>query len=89
MKQLLQCFADFITEESKRIYSFDMIYMINSFEFQKTSVSFSLKTNCKPKSRKKLEKTMTLIQIASDTLNQWLLHVCMEITKHFIYQPQV
>ena len=49
-----------------------MIYVMNSFEFQETDVSFSLKTNCKPKSRK-LEKTIPpLIQIASGKLNQWL-----------------
>ena len=46
-----------------------MIYMIDSFEFQETEVSFSLKTNCKPKTRK-LEKAIPLIQIASDKLNQ-------------------
>ena len=41
----------------------NMIYISNPFEFQETDVSFSLKTNCKPKSRK-LEKTIPLIQIA-------------------------
>ena len=50
----------------------DMIYMINSFEFQETDGFQSLKTNYKAKSRK-LEKTIPLIQIALDKLNQWLL----------------
>ena len=48
MEQLLQSFADFITEESKMIQQNDqndMIYMINSFEFQETNISLSLKTS--------------------------------------------
>ena len=40
--------------------SLDMIYMINSFEFQETDGFYSLKTNYKHKSRK-LEKTISLI----------------------------
>ena len=54
-----------------------MIYMINSFEFQGTSVSFSLNANSKPKSRK-LEKTIPLIQIVS--LTKPVVAVRMEIT---------
>ena len=49
-----------------------MNYTISSFEFQETGDSFSLKINCKPESRK-LEKTIPLIQVASDKLDQWLL----------------
>ena len=49
-----------------------MIYIINSFEFRETNVSFSLDTNNKPESRK-LERTIPLIQIVFDKLNrQWL-----------------
>ena len=44
-----------------------MIYMINSFEFQETNFSSSLKANYKLKIRK-LEKTVPLIRIASDKL---------------------
>ena len=49
-----------------------MIYLINSFEFQEINDFYSLKTNFKPKS-KKVKKTIPLIQIASEKLNQWLL----------------
>ena len=54
-----------------------MIHMINSFEFQETNVnvSSSLKTNYKPKSRK-LEKTIPIIQIAMEKLDQCLLFAC-------------
>ena len=56
-----------------------MIYMINFFEFQETNVSFSLKTICKPKSRK-LEKTIRLILIASDKSS--LVHAVVIIAEH-------
>ena len=46
-----------------------MIYMISSFEFQGTNVSFGLDTNNNPKSRK-FEGTIPLIQIVSDKLNR-------------------
>ena len=57
--------------------------MINSFEFQETSISFSLYRNNKPKGRK-LERTIPLIQIVSDKLSQWLLF-SIEIAYPFLY----
>ena len=60
-----------------------MIYMINSFEFQETNVSFSLDTNNEPKNRK-LEKTTQLIQIVSDKSNQWLLFAWKSHTTLFV-----
>ena len=68
-------------------YRLDIIYVIDSFEFQETNVPFSLNTNNKPISRK-LEKTIPLIKTFSYKISQWLLSISMELTCHFIYRPR-
>ena len=59
MEQLIQFFEDLSLRKLKQC-SLDIIYVISSFEFQKTTISLSPNTNNKPKSRK-LEKTIPLI----------------------------
>ena len=61
-----------------------MIYMVNALEFQETNVPFSLKTNCRPKSRKLIGENNRADSSCPKQI-KLVIAVCMEIAYHIIH----